>query len=82
MTDADLLARLRRLDAAIASSAGPVMTLRQPLTVMPAIGDRVMIREGCDKRFATCRTRFGNSDNFRGEPHLPGVDLLTRYGGF
>ncbi len=70
------------LDAAIASSAGLVMTLRQPLAVMPAIGDRVMIREGCDKRFATCRARFGNGDNFRGEPHLPGADLLTRYGGF
>lgn len=70
------------LEAAIASSAGPVMTLRQPLAVRPAIGDRVMIREGCDKRFATCRARFGNGDNFRGEPHLPGADLLTRYGGF
>jgi uncharacterized phage protein (TIGR02218 family) len=70
------------LEAAIAASAGLVMTLRQPLTVMPAVGDRVMIREGCDKRFATCRARFGNGDNFRGEPHLPGTDLLTRYGGF
>lgn len=41
----------------------------------------VELREGCDKRFETCSTRFGNAANFRGEPHLPGNDLLTRYPG-
>lgn len=44
-------------------------------------GCRVELREGCDKRFATCVQRFGNAANFRGEPHLPGTDLLTRYPG-
>lgn len=44
-------------------------------------GCRVELREGCDKRFATCVQRFANAANFRGEPHLPGVDLLTRYPG-
>jgi uncharacterized phage protein (TIGR02218 family) len=47
---------------------------------MPA-GVRVRLTEGCDKRFETCRVRFANSVNFRGEPHLPGNDLLTRYPG-
>jgi uncharacterized phage protein (TIGR02218 family) len=42
---------------------------------------RVELREGCDKRFETCVTRFDNAVNFRGEPHLPGNDLLTRYPG-
>jgi uncharacterized phage protein (TIGR02218 family) len=37
--------------------------------------------EGCDKRLETCRDRFANTLNFRGEPHLPGNDLLTRYPG-
>jgi len=41
----------------------------------------VEIREGCDKRFQTCVERFANAANFRGEPHLPGADLLTRYPG-
>ena len=41
----------------------------------------VQLREGCDKRFETCVSRFGNGANFRGEPHLPGTDLLTRYPG-
>lgn len=44
-------------------------------------GIAVEIREGCDKRFETCVTRFNNALNFRGEPHLPGTDLLTRYPG-
>jgi uncharacterized phage protein (TIGR02218 family) len=43
-------------------------------------GDRVKLREGCDKRFATCVERFANAKNFRGEPHVPGADLLLRYG--
>ena len=41
----------------------------------------VEVREGCDKRFETCVNRFANALNFRGEPHLPGTDLLTRYPG-
>ena len=44
-------------------------------------GCRVELREGCDKRFETCVSRFANAANFRGEPHLPGNDLLTRYPG-
>lgn len=50
---------------------------RRPLDA----GCSVELREGCDKRFATCVSRFGNAANFRGEPHLPGNDLLTRYPG-
>ena len=42
---------------------------------------RVWLTEGCDKRAATCRTIFANMPNFQGEPHLPGIDLLTRYPG-
>jgi uncharacterized phage protein (TIGR02218 family) len=42
-------------------------------------GTRVVVREGCDRTLATCAGRFGNAVNFRGEPFLPGNDLLTRY---
>lgn len=44
-------------------------------------GARALLTEGCDRRIATCRDRFGNAINFRGEPYLPGSDLLTRYPG-
>ena len=46
-----------------------------------APGTVIEIREGCDKRLQTCTERFANAANFRGEPHLPGMDLLTRYPG-
>lgn len=69
------------LESAVSSSAGAGLTLREPPHFAPAAGDLVELREGCDKAFATCRGRFSNALNFRGEPHLPGMDLLTRYPG-
>lgn len=69
------------LEAALLSSASAVLTLREPLRMPIAVGDRVVIREGCDKRLASCMARFGNVLNFRGEPHVPGTDVLTRYPG-
>lgn len=39
---------------------------------------RVRLRQGCDKTLATCAGRYANAENFRGEPHLPGNDLLLR----
>ena len=30
----------------------------------------------CDQRFETCRTIFQNTRNFRGFPHLPGMDFV------
>ncbi|MBC7159084.1 MAG: DUF2163 domain-containing protein [Porphyrobacter sp.] len=44
-----------------------------------AAGTRAVLREGCDHTLATCRDRFGNAVNFRGEPFLPGNDMLARY---
>lgn len=69
------------LESAILRSDGVRLTLREPPPFAVATGDLVEIAEGCDKRLETCATRFGNAANFRGEPHLPGIDLLTRYPG-
>ena len=63
------------------ASAGPSVTLRDPPFFAPEPGVRVRLTEGCDKSLATCAGRFANAANFRGEPHLPGNDLLTRYPG-
>ncbi|WP_156679424.1 DUF2163 domain-containing protein [Sphingomonas profundi] len=80
--------RLRWIDGAnsgiataILASSGTTLTLRDPPSTAAAIGDHVELIEGCDKAFATCRARFANMANFRGEPHLAGNDLLTRYPG-
>ncbi len=69
------------LESAVARSAGAVVTLRSPPVFAVAAGVLVEVAEGCDKSLATCATRFGNAANFRGEPHLPGIDLLTRWPG-
>ena len=69
------------LESAVAASDGATVTLRRPPVYAPDAGTLVEIVEGCDKSFATCRDRFANAANFRGEPFLPGIDLLTRYPG-
>lgn len=69
------------LESLVAVSAGATMTLCTPPTFAVAAGTRVRLTEGCDKMLATCAERFGNVPNFRGEPYLPGIDLLTRYPG-
>lgn len=43
---------------------------------VPAVGDRVRLIAGCDKRSDTCRMKFQNFLNFRGFPHLPPEDWL------
>ncbi|WP_416365721.1 phage BR0599 family protein [Sphingomonas aerolata] len=74
------------LESAVAASepgaAGRtrVTLARAPmLAVVPGV--LVELSEGCDRSLATCAARFGNAVNFRGEPYLPGIDLLTRYPG-
>lgn len=69
------------LEDAVARSEGATLTLRRAPRFAVDEGALVELIEGCDKRLATCAGRFGNALNFRGEPYLPGVDLLTRYPG-
>jgi uncharacterized phage protein (TIGR02218 family) len=68
------------LEDAITRSEAETLILRRPPR-FDAVGALVEIEQGCDKRLATCAERFGNAANFRGEPWLPGIDLLTRYPG-
>lgn len=53
--------------------------LWQSLRRQIAVGDRVRIEAGCDKRMATCRLKFNNLLNFRGFPQIPGEDWLMSY---
>lgn len=69
------------LESPVLRSEGALLFLYEPPAFQPAQGDLVEIVEGCDRMLATCAGRFGNVLNFRGEPHLPGIDLLTRYPG-
>ena len=78
--------RLRWLDGPLSGSAMTItgivegaLTLDTPVDVAIPSGARAIVREGCDHTLATCAARFANAVNFRGEPFLPGNDLLTRY---
>lgn len=53
-----------------------IFTLALPLPYMPLTGDAYTVSEGCDKTFKTCSGRFENAFNFRGEPHVPGLDRM------
>ena len=65
----------------ILSVDGPNLTLHQRPEFAVAEGDRAIVREGCDGRRATCAERFRNIQNFRGEPDLPGSEILLRFPG-
>lgn len=81
------LGRLRWLTGPLAgrattvlTQAGAQLTLADPVADALA-GHLLELREGCDRTIATCTARFANAVNFQGEPHMPGNDLLMRYGG-
>lgn len=61
------------------STDGVRIALWQAMPHPVAGGDAFTVTAGCDKRFATCRDRFGNAANFRGFPHIPGNDFVMRY---
>lgn len=67
------------LAAHILDASGATLTLAGGLAPGVAAGMRVLLREGCDRTIATCSSRFGNAVNFRGEPFLPGNDMLAHY---
>ena len=58
--------------------AGEVHEIRlvAPLRFAVEAGDTFVVTAGCDKSFATCGAKFGNRDNFRGHPHMPGNDFV------
>jgi uncharacterized phage protein (TIGR02218 family) len=64
----------------IIDATGEWLVLDRPLVDGTVPGTRAELREGCDHTIATCSSRFDNAANFRGEPFLPGNDLLARYG--
>ncbi len=55
----------RRCDAALGDARCGVDT-----------DDPQYVGKTCDQAFTTCRTVFDNSTNFRGFPHMPGMDFI------
>ncbi len=55
------------------------LVLDVPIDPATPPGSRIILREGCDHTLGTCASRFSNAVNFRGEPFLPGNDMISRY---
>jgi uncharacterized phage protein (TIGR02218 family) len=63
----------------IRAFASGTFTLFLPMPSEIAVGDTYTAQPGCDKSFETCRSRYGNGINFRGEPYVPGTDAVLNY---
>ncbi len=57
-------------------AAGGQFSLALAMPYAIAAGDAYEAVAGCDKNFRTCVSRFNNAVNFRGEPHVPGLDKM------
>lgn len=55
---------------------GGAVELVLPMPSAIVAGDEFTISAGCDKTLATCKAKFANAINFRGFPHLPGIDRV------
>ncbi|MEQ8267652.1 MAG: DUF2163 domain-containing protein [Parvibaculum sp.] len=59
-----------------AHRAGGRIELWRAMAREVTAGDTFTVTAGCDKQFATCTAKFGNGENFRGFPHMPGNDFV------
>ena len=75
-----LSGRLAGVERRILGVEGTEVRLEEPVPDGVVAGALVRLWQGCDRRFETCATRFGNAAAFDGEPHVPGQDALLRYG--
>jgi len=58
------------------SSGNFVLAMEMPYDI--AVNDTFDVIAGCNKKFSTCYNSFNNAVNFRGEPHLPGMEFMLK----
>lgn len=63
-----------RFDVKGYKNAGGEIELQVQTPFVVAIGDAFTVYPGCDRRDATCKTKFGNFARFGGYPTIPGSD--------
>jgi len=56
---------------------GGLIELVLPMPFAVAVSDTFSVTVGDDKSLATCRDKFNNVINFRGFPHLPGIEGIA-----
>lgn len=67
------------IKAHLRTSGIDILQLWAPTPFAVALGDTATALAGCRKSLATCKAKFANVPNFRGYPHIPGADVVTRY---
>ena len=60
-------------------SENSTLELFNPTPFSITVGDAFDVYPGCDKRIQTCKAKFDNVPNFRGEPNLPGQDKVVQH---
>ena len=57
-------------------------TEEEKMLTLPSPTDTIKLTVGCKKRFQEdCNLRFGNKLNYQGFPHLPGTQVIRKFGG-
>lgn len=69
------------LSAEVKESRGAEIILALPMPFVIAASDAYTLQRGCDKTIRTCAERYNNAVNFRGEPHVPGLDKMLETAG-
>lgn len=64
------------LTGSIKSFDGTTFILNAPLLFTPAVTDGFIAYAGCDRLLGTCKAKFNNSANFRGEPFTPKPETM------
>jgi len=68
--------------AEVKSYSSGTVTLVEDMPYTILASDVFEIYPGCDKRFIeTCKNKFSNVVNFRGEPYIPGAHDVLKFGG-
>lgn len=76
-TSGPAASRTMRVDGHAQGLGGVVILLSDEVDIQ--LGAAFTMIAGCDKTFHTCRTKFANTLNFRGFPHLSGNDAAYGY---
>lgn len=71
VTGDNVSARQYQIEQVVESDVDAVIYLLEPTPFPITSTDQLRLRPDCDKRFETCRDRWGNMINFKGENLIP-----------
>jgi hypothetical protein len=66
--------------AGVPSSTSDLLLMAEAFPFDVQVGDTALVEAGCDRLIGTCKTKFDNVINFRGEPYVPGMDQIIQRG--